>query len=1250
MRKNALYKYGGVPKAQGGVQLSNANTVVKTDYTFDADTKQVYEIQTLEDGKVRITDMVTGDFVIKADSNHPKVQIILNASPLYGGKKNAEKLATGFQESFDGTDEEYLEQQGQDQLPQEEIEDSGIAVAPIDPNDAPTPSPESHPLDQIRAAIYMYKNLPEGVTKESIDYALADIISKNYKLLSDEFNGDMSKIFDMLPKGRRDLVFNNLDQTVINEQLVNPNNAPLINDENREEVLNAITESPTESPSSNPIEWDKLTPEQQEQVILDNYQPSNTFVPEYPTPGLVPNQMPGGVPELESPYPGLVVGNRLGGPEPAPDAFVDPNANWLRQTANFERNFGKADGTGLSQYTDDYTINRFNTIELPTLRKMIPGYDQLPENQRAQIGDYLLNTGRDPRVMLMYSDELITPEERKKLHNGELNVDEYWNKNKDKITYDPDNIYEAKDEVYRSTKDEGQVDNPMYDNTWRARVEMFSDPYYMERQVDPVKYPNLVYDPDDKSTRYDDWEHDFYGYKPVRNAVLDAGANRQKQWNKHTEQWEDVPEITEQWEDVPELKKQAEEYMKGNDPEIVELEDENDVVNKEDLADPVTQEPIRTLNVPQSRGRELIPGGSRVYRSYNTNPIDHSYDIPSYYRNQPQVQDQQVPQNQQIVQYQNQNQPAQQIINTGRNLLNKAGQGVKKVIGKAKGKVKQIKANRKARKDAEREKFEGEYDRIDFNKEQRGDMNEEYRDLRKSQRLDNRGRRGDIRSTKSRNRLFNEQELQPLREIMREDDLERNKQIQDMKAQKRFLKEQKKIQRKDARKRAEDERKVNKLQKRINKLSEKDDHEVPSIDPIYNFKSGGELLTDDDFDYAMDVSEDQFRMLNGSKLPKAQNSLDLDNKDETESFFNPSGLLNQNSLGYNRPGLTDRNFRKEFDPFMAKADAMGSVTLGRPMNVPQYNLDYEMPYSSKYSNLSEDNILAKYDVETDRTPKSSKNKSDSPYGDYDPTKLSEYSNILQHQAQGVPIAYDTMMGLKPIKDPKMFYTKKNFKKQTVTPNYLAIDSAMSNINDQVREGSRSPQAMMANMINARMSGAKQKSELANKIQQQNLQLEQQYLSQVNQEKDKLDGRRDKRERQREANLVTRQQSQKEAVNNISQRLIDKGLMLGQEKSDRIRLNNYLNEIASDYEYKIDKNGMPYVVHKGNGTAMSMPQYEKMLEDQVTKNATTAHSDAADPNAKVKVDSETGKVSTESNKYGGWVGNKKRYKRVRNRLY
>jgi hypothetical protein len=857
--------------------------------------------------------------------------------------------------------------------------------------------------------------------------------------------------------------------------------------------------------------------------------------------------------------------------EPAPEATFDPNKRWLDRTAYFESNYGSKEGLGLSGYSPEETYNKFynepdrkyldrGNSRYEQLKSFIPNYDQLPETLRGQIGDYFFNTGRDPRIMLLHSDGLISDEERTALHNGtkemnkaldsgEIDQAEFdrmlkenrenaWKNFGNEVTYDRENIYDAVDEIYQGTKEPGQVGNPKYDNSWKARAEMWDTWIPDLGGRGKLGYDGYTYDPDlDSKDRYEAFENDFDGYMPVRNALLEQGRLRS-----------DLPEIT------------------AND---IESNDEDNVVDEQDVVTPENE--VKTQNIFEETDpvtqQELVKGQFAL-PSQLPNFSNQSRSHQKLFQGPTQM-------------VLTQQQPGQQIINTGRNVLGNVDQGVRNLVGKGKNKIQKAKADRQAKRDEYNQTYEEELAGIETAKGLIDDSRQFNKELSESNRLEGKGRRLTTKGNRLSNKYERRQDLNPIRQENRKAETQRKMKIQDLKSELKMRKQLEKEAKKAAKREARQEKKINKLKGKLDKYGSpviiREDNKQSDL-----FQMGGKLLTDDDFDYFEDISEDQFRMLNGGKLPKAQNSLDLD-----EPYAVSVALPGDNTLFTNNQEITP------------------TATTFNFQNTPYWldNPDFD--------------INRKPDTSGNDTQEGLK-KTESPYGDYDPTKLYEYSNILQDRAKLPGIAYNTMMGLKPIKDPKMFYTKKNLRKQSITPNYLAIDSAISDISDQVRESSRSPQAMIANLVNARMQGAKQKSEMANKIAQQNLQLEQQYLDRVNQEKDKLDTLRDRRERQREANLVTRQQFQKEAINHIQQKLRDQGLLLGQEKSDRLRLNNYLNQLTADYEYRVDKNGMPYIVHKGTGAAMTMEQYKEELGNKAVQNMKTAHSNVNDPNSKKKI--------------------------------
>jgi hypothetical protein len=415
-------------------------------------------------------------------------------------------------------------------------------------------------------------------------------------------------------------------------------------------------------------------------------------------------------------------------------------------------------------------------------------------------------------------------------------------------------------------------------------------------------------------------------------------------------------------------------------------------------------------------------------------------------------------------------------------------------------------------------------------------------------------------------------------------------------------------------------------------------------DNLEEYKHGGNLMKEEDFDFYADVDNKRiFKYLRGGNLPKAQNSLDV-----TETFFNPAGLLEQ---GYTAPSLIDETVYdpSSFENFNEKMKLQTALGFGKAYEVPTYTIETPNQFESRYDDIlgSDKKLLQRYDVGLNK-----KLKPESPYGDYNPWRVYEPSNIMQLAGQDAVLGYNTMMGLKRAATPKIHYTEPIIKKQSITPNYLAANEAIARISDSVRESSRSPQQMIANLVNAEMQGAKQKSQIAADTQAKNLQLEQQYYDRLNQQKAMKDQLYRQAEAQRLANEVTKQQFQKTAVENVEKKLQSIGVALGKEKADRIKLNNYLNQIAADYEYKVDANGMPYIVHKPTGASMTMEAYQATLKKKAEDMAKTRHSSVLEEEGEKSATERAKEANKVKGKkqYGGYYTPKKKYKKVKNRLY
>jgi hypothetical protein len=186
---------------------------------------------------------------------------------------------------------------------------------------------------------------------------------------------------------------------------------------------------------------------------------------------------------------------------------IDPNDSWISKILDYESKYGSGRGTGLSNFGyNDW--EKFGHPNAPRTKQeaidyfkqdYLPRVDNLPEGLRERMGDWVYNTGKDPRIPLLLAAGKVKSNafgviaDRIELANNPALLEERWNENSDEIlkkAKDPEflkKVDTAKKIMYQNIN-KPAIDkiNPAYKNTWKGRTDMFSDDIQPIVQQAPV--------------------------------------------------------------------------------------------------------------------------------------------------------------------------------------------------------------------------------------------------------------------------------------------------------------------------------------------------------------------------------------------------------------------------------------------------------------------------------------------------------------------------------------------------------------------------------------------------------------------------------------------------------------------------------------------------------------------------------------------------------------------------------------------
>ena len=452
-----------------------------------------------------------------------------------------------------------------------------------------------------------------------------------------------------------------------------------------------------------------------------------------------------------------------------------------------------------------------------------------------------------------------------------------------------------------------------------------------------------------------------------------------------------------------------------------------------------------------------------------------------------------------------------------------------------------------------------------------------------------------------------------------------------------------------------------------------------------NKQYGGEL-TDDDFDYTMDVDvNDLVNYLKGGNLPKAQDSYNLNNPPTLGEYY-----------GIPYPFVETPNFNTNFeykrkqptDYFASDKSLTDFVNKRKPLNTLSFNEQPKVSQSNVYKMPEVVENLPSVDVSGMRitspklyTPTATNvpglgNVVDTyQYEDtynykYDPYKIYEPSNQRQYQAMFSPYLYNLGKAFDPnLVYPTETYTPMPIREYALGPNYMALNEADAKlrqaINEQVDTGSR----RLNTLIGTSMQIAKQKGDLARLAEADRLKAKEKAdLTRAAQQKE-LDRVVDANKLSRMKAMLTQENMRAKLAEQTEKLISEQGKALAKEKEDRLKLSA-MNRLSKDYDIVYNpQTGEDVLVHKGTGYSMTFDDFNKRFTDITKKTQEESKKDAENKKAQTEASIEAkreqdykaspeykkwlesqNKTTTGTNKYGGWIKENQPIKKRRNRLY
>lgn len=217
--------------------------------------------------------------------------------------------------------------------------------------------------------------------------------------------------------------------------------------------------------------------------------------------------------------------------------------------------------------------------------------------------------------------------------------------------------------------------------------------------------------------------------------------------------------------------------------------------------------------------------------------------------------------------------------------------------------------------------------------------------------------------------------------------------------------------------------------------------------------------------------------------------------------------------------------------------------------------------------------------------------------EYNPKRLLYYGNKMQHMSNLLPTMYNTTKYLfdKPeVQSPR--FNKQNqaylagLRSNTINANMEPINSAYQTAMNMVRQNARGTGQMMGNLQAMASNSANAANQAQFQAKAQNIGYKNAYLQglqgvgEMNRQIMSNTSEANRQHRLAKENLGTAAMEAGEKM------LTNKGILHNQEMKDYISMKTYLNEIADDYKFHLDKNGIPVITmrEKGSNTYKTMP--------------------------------------------------------------
>jgi hypothetical protein len=372
---------------------------------------------------------------------------------------------------------------------------------------------------------------------------------------------------------------------------------------------------------------------------------------------------------------------------------------------------------------------------------------------------------------------------------------------------------------------------------------------------------------------------------------------------------------------------------------------------------------------------------------------------------------------------------------------------------------------------------------------------------------------------------------------------------------------------------------------------------------------------------------------NGGYLKKYQNSgyiNPLDNRNVDYSLNNSNITNYQNSM-YGQPLAMDTTPLTNDKPITVN-DSKGNVSY----NQPSYSSGLQ--FNSNTNSNSNNNSNNK-----------NKTRKSQYVSGYDETRLEHYGDRLQHNANLLPVLYNTSKAIfdkpelqRPFQNEQAQAALSTMRNNVINVNTDNINSGRIAAANTIRNNARSSGSTMNNLLALNTNASRELNNEQYRVDSANSAQRNTYANMLNQVGAQRQSENQRIDEANRSHRLAMDKFRRDALESGEKAMINKGQMLNQQKQDRIALDTYVNQLSSDYKVEYNPDGTADVKFKGK-LVRKMPKgstkydYQQMKEETESTDKEGNRENAQLSATTIPTTETIGRASgKESKKQGGYI--------------